>query len=311
MTNEVGIALWGPKGSGKTSLIYAFGETINRKYYNGVEGLDYLLKDISGTLIDVKPPGQIKEINEGTHDTTGYNWQFSRVRSKDQDRLKYPDAAYTVSTFSHWIAFFDDRGQKLVEIVDDEDPVVDKALLRIIRSPNIMILLDPTLLKESEYRDPAENTALFSRNEYKTLVANLLIQINKKRGDTTQRPKRIAICLTKSDRLERGRVDRAMRFEENAWELIEEEFGSDLVSVLKRNRQDHELKPFVVSAKQLATDIWNPVGVDWPFFWLFESTEMDLIEGRQSKTALGRIGQYLFQDQRKVHYISYPKLQWG
>ncbi|KAA3642050.1 MAG: hypothetical protein DWQ07_25995 [Chloroflexi bacterium] len=309
MVDEIGIALWGPKGSGKTSMIFAFGDLVNKKYFNSKDGFIYQIQDIDGVLIDVLPPQEIKDIREGSEDATGVNWQFSRVPNENNKNLQYADHAYALSSHIHWIAFFDDKGDRMVEMLKTGNPDNDKTLLRIMRAQNVIILLDPTLLVDTEYMDPATETVRFTKEKYKSMVANLCVALSKYQADSQIINRRIAVCLTKADWLDRGRLDRAQRSPETAWELIEEEFGSDMVSILQRHSDI--VRPFAVSAKGVEDNKWNPIGIEWPFFWLFEESEQAAIVESGNDNRLSSLKRFLFQRQRSNEYIPYPKIRWG
>ncbi|KAA3642052.1 MAG: hypothetical protein DWQ07_26005 [Chloroflexi bacterium] len=282
MVEDVSIAFWGPKGSGKSSMIYSFGYAVTRKY-EPQNGLRVFLREIDGkTPVFIDKPSSIKEIRDGTEDYTIKNWKIGRT---PEGRLN-PIARHLkrASTFTHDIAFFDDKGARLVELVNGRKLFSEQQFARarsmLVNAHNTIILLDPSLLDDSELEVGVE-VSKYTRDEYRNFVKTLCRMIWKERNA----PGRFAVCFTKSDKLNLGRVERAKADDENKWGLIEDEFGPEMVAFFHSQVQ-HEIKPFIVSSMKDDKDAWDPDDVELPIFWLLEKTELEILQPKQKKRYL-------------------------
>lgn len=301
--NDITIAMWGPKGSGKTCLIYSFGYTITHIYAGDQDGLTFVLTDGDGQEVQIDAPNKIDPIVKGTQNPTGINWQISREHIDPNSERQY---RYAISSYLHWLYFVDDQGSLLDGMLDEKNitPEVEFARSRILRAPNIIILLDHDLLVRS-------NTAVsgnrMTKEDYHQKILNLFRLLNQEAFT-----RRIAVCLTKADKFDDGMRKRAQTTPKKAWELIVAFFGSEMEHSFKVQAKRHTIRPFVISSKMDGIDDrWMPDGVQWPFFWLLEETERDKIRSSFSSSPLKTISNWLFINERENEYIPYPKMEWG
>mgnify|MGYP001283768713 CR=1 FL=1 len=116
--NEITIAMWGPKGSGKTCLIYSFGHTITHIYAGEQDGLTFVLTDENGQEVQIESPNKIGPIVTGTQSPTGINWQISREHIDPESEIEYK---YAISSYLHWLYFVDDQGSLLDGVLDEKN----------------------------------------------------------------------------------------------------------------------------------------------------------------------------------------------
>lgn len=207
------------------------------------------------------------------------------------------------------------------------DPLVSIAWNILKETHGIVVLLDPVLLKNSPYGgmvpgiEEIESSAyefdlnspppdspvqtgtafvrrLFSQDEYARMVRNLTwlspkIERTTRWGNKIEVPRRIAVCMTKSDRL--GDLLLHAVDGQNVDKTIELVFGEFMKRALKELRDhfgENNVETYIVSALGFnpangkpnwnpQTDWlenkmnWEPYQVHKPFFWILENMEQD------------------------------------
>jgi hypothetical protein len=203
------------------------------------------------------------------------NNSFSREPRNDRKFAPWELQKLKISCHTHHISFCDDSGGKLFELVATDEPNqvddLESVWVRFKDAKNIVVLLDPSLLDDSEVESDV-GAVRYSRDTYLAHVRNLCQRLVKE----LPLQRRLAVCLTKADRLENGRVMQALANEDSAWRLIKEMFGDDMYRMLKTYSQ-LDAAPFIVSAKKDRVNRWDPMGVEYPFFWIFEDTETEAL----------------------------------
>lgn len=283
------IALWGPTGSGKSSLITAFGVTISRKYNAQPNGFNYTILDEDGLpKVKFEKPYDIK----ATDTRQLLFWEFVRRGLENTPEHK-------IRSQHHRIRIYDDKGANNTGMLDDPD-TYRPTLLEIVSADSIILLLDPVLLKK-------EN---LTKNQYFDMMNQLVRELNKKEH---KRERNIAVCLTKIDTLGKG-VDRT-----KPWTEISAHFDArdtkltDLLKSLHQPQHGTFVKPFAVStqvdpppSEESEEEIrkrldWSPLNVEYPFFWLFE--QMELRRVKQNNQGLFS---RMFKDQRDKFFEKNP-----
>lgn len=294
------IALWGPSGSGKSSLITAFGVTISRKYNAQSDGFNYTILDEHGQpKVRFDKPFDIK----ATDTRHLFFWEFIRQSSENTPEHK-------IRSQHHRIRIYDDKGDNNIGMLDDPD-TYRPTLLQIVDAESIILLLDPKLIKKGT--DVGGTDVGYTKDQYFDMINQLVIELKKH-----QRERNIAVCLTKIDTLGQG-VEKI-----EAWNEISSHFDRmhvSLTGLLKKLHQPQDgifVEAFAVStqidppsssSKDQEEEFrkkldWSPLNVEYPFFWLFE--QMELRRVRQNARGLFS---RLFMEQRVKFFnkYAYPK----
>jgi len=305
------IVLWGPKGSGKTSLIYAFGDTINNKYASLNDEFSYdLLDPQTNGKTYALPPSMVADIRDGTQKSTVINRIFHRSLRNDLRLPQWKKNQLEMSCFSHEISYYDDSGGRLIELVHRDaiasDPVLESVWVRFKNAKNVAILLDPSLLDQEEIESDSE-APRYSREAYLGFTHKLC----QKMAGEQSIYRRLAVCLTKADLLDPGKVARALGSDSKdaTWELIADVFGEDMREMLKNlSNLKFKVEPFVVSAKKARVNAWDPKGVEYPFFWMIEETEREYLSQRfDTSPKIAKVMRKAMQVFIDVVYVRYPK----
>ena len=311
------VALWGPRGSGKTWLINAFPKALI-KYDSIDRNFTYRLYNYQG-LITNTPVAILQPAIEATQELIVHTWQFTR-RPKD---AKTATPAQLVSAQTHYLQIYDLPGDSSLALTEAARMVYGKADL-------ILIILDPTLVavpqKQQQSQAPDHQTpipddfdlsfllqdepetqhadkqisAVLSSQEYTEYLIRLL-EFLKEIGRDFQ----VDYCVTKKDQWPHLVSRRP----------IEEFFGAGMQNLIDRNQEFFKSSEYRLSVagylptkEQLANfdpttgklkdeSTWQPWRVEVPFFKFLESLERFQLEDKSSP---------LFQKGNLQQYISYP-----
>ncbi len=302
------IALWGPTGSGKTSMLYAFGARMV-EYENDPELMQnnyfsYQIYESGTRLLDFKSPRHV----EATSEPSIINWDFVR-------RARQNEPKFRISSHYHRITMVDDRGLATVNMLSDPE-AYRPTLENIAQASSVVILLDYTLLSDtqnnqaaaersSEQQNDASNQnsspspkRTFSKKEYYLMIQQLA-------GIFKQyvKPRKIAVCFTKVDNLGAG-------FDQMEPErLIRSYFNTQTRNMLGLlnslgDQSRTEIRYYCVSTRIRGDeDNWAPLNIEYPYFWILGSLEEEKITAAANKSLFGR----LFLNQRLNYYIPYPQ----
>jgi hypothetical protein len=284
------IALWGPRGSGKTWLINAFCKALAQigaeEPRFSYELLQYAGKQFSSPVLIFEPSAL------PTNEHTVFVWQFCR-RS-----LQHSSLADQVSVHLHDLLVHDMPGRETIMLTEEAREV-------FLRADLILVVLDPTLVNGAPLSRGNDASVSISKTEYAGYARRLFECV-------TNAPKphpEIAVCLTKLDCLiGTARQD----------ELIREHFGSEMLQVLSAFRGRLRMKMFGISSagyidgsaaaanydpgngRLLDASLWEPRFVERPFFWFLENVERERL--RQHSHSLGKF----FCTVNLSKYVGYP-----
>lgn len=292
------IAFWGPRASGKTSLIAAFARELTW-YSKADPDFSYKLSNNQGLRSELNSE-IAPEFPQATPPyPVDHTFYFQRIGKKNS-------IAHNVSSFQHTIQIRDNSGENL--FFRDSDKNNDKNYEDYLSIRNFIILIDPTAItKMTDHR--SINGFRFTPEQYLESLQRLL-RISLPNFETL----RLAICISKSD---------ALHTRLPADLIIENYFENKLFDLLRAdNRVNYSF--FKVSSVGMITTIsgksvsnisnlkenyyelkdpekWNPINVVSPFFWIFENIERELISKHQKKNPFK-----LFDIDRHRYYIPYP-----
>jgi len=268
------IVFWGPIGSGKSSLFNSFSASIY-KYYQ-LSDVAYQLFDSS---YEFSNPFKTPYMGNPTTDTREELFIFSRQFYKEKKGAK-------VSSHLHEILLIDNPGGWLMSAVDDLPDENQWVREKILRSNGIIVTLDPTFDRQPR----ADYTG------YIIKLVNLVKTINTVHY--------WAFCLTKMDLYPK-------LINNEPWDVLRELFGQELHNFLKSYTPANQIEVFITSAFGFTKDNepntngwtlanqeeWEPINVEFPFFWIFEKLEME----RLVKVKTGMLGKNSLAE-----YIRYP-----
>jgi hypothetical protein len=305
------IAMWGPTGAGKDWLILSFAKEL--EYYNSLnrqerefhyELGELQLGDSIPLPLSPEPPIDIAP----TTDVDDLHYIFERIPV-------IQDSSHITSSFRHDIMIHNDKGQNLVDCL--QDPYSFEGVYQnLISSQNIFLVLgipidkaqtenfssalSTDLMNEVQFdgnKTPAQATAWRVR-DYVQFMRLLLAAI----GRNTRR--NLAVCMTKSDQ--------TMNLKGNPWDILQHRYSLELRNHLEINRQWHNIEVFNTSAagfikrngrpdanfsngKLLDPERWRPVNTATPFFWIFEQIERASLPPKS-----------IFGKDPQKNYIGYP-----
>lgn len=281
------VALWGPMASGKSWLINAFAYTLLNKYTKPIEGLKYEFSGVSlgwenyfADLVTQPNPTELEVYGFPTV------FRFERRRTSGNRRE-------ALSSFTHEISIADYSGEHSHNLLSsNSDEYLLSHVMTSVASADIVLIALDTL--------PIHH---FSKKEYASLVQKLAIILDKIAPD---KKRFYAMCITKADT-----IPAELGVDANG--LIELKFGSEMLDVYKEIAKKHEIQTFITSSigflpstnkpnfdlnnySIIDKEHWKPYGVEYPFFWAFETIEKNRIK---NKFRFGKLD--------INNYIEYPK----
>lgn len=282
------VALWGPVASGKSWLINAFAQTLLTQYTKPIEGLRY---EFIGTNLNFWEYylSNLSQTPESTFPNipAPMTFRFERHRTTGNRRE-------ALSSFAHEINIYDYSGEFSTDDSDFRKIYLPDILTSLATTDIIIVTLDP------QNQLPKDNYINMIRQLFDTLEK---ANPNKRRF--------YAICLTKADTVPGG-------INADPDGLIDLLFGPEITELFKVVSKKHAICSFVTSSvgyipgtekpnlsrEEFSISIsdkehWRPYGVEYPFFWAFESIEMMRI---RNKLRFGGIG--------IKRYIPYPEPQY-
>ncbi len=266
------VVVWGSVGSGKSWLIAALSASFYK--YNSAEKL-YTLQNMDDNVID---PFITPYRPAGTSRPSCEYFQFTR-------RFRNTSIAHRISSQAHSITVWDTQGgaAESIDFSDEQNEILKSA-------DYLIFTLDHTRLNWE-----------YGGNE-KEILSRVF---NTWEANTPQNRPHIAVCLTKVDLLPLDLINR------EPLEILQTVFGNEIYNIVVSNPNT---KVFVTSAmgfiesndgikpnhnsngELLDLAKWEPVGVEFPFFWLFEIRTQNSIGKNIFKKLL-----------YKMFYIKYPK----
>ena len=294
---ETSVVLWGPTASGKSWLINAFAWNIQRKYKESGSGLEY---KIIKKLDDFFPP-DLTIAPMATEREIRISFQFERSKVSN-------DYYQSLSSFSHEIHLYDFPGESSIGMFDEDNMFYyTQNIFNSTDADIVIIVLDPTRITYTDLPDPEKY--LYTQHQYAEMVRKLL-NILEKADPAKQRL--YAVCITKADV-----IPNSIYLHPDG--LIEMFFGNEMLDALKIPPKEN-IQTFTTSSfgflpgttqanfDQFSQRIknpesWQPYGVEYPFFWAFESQEKALLKNILSN---GVLGKFTFWNKIR-HYIPYPK----
>lgn len=306
--DKIGVALWGPRSSGKTALLLSFGRKISLLNKDKALEGNYEL-----SLIDRERKVAIDTQNLAsiipTPDMDHMKWSFAR-------KVLGNNISAQVSSHVHNIEVNENQGDVLVE----------KILEKTVDDPSGMEKVEAArqVLRETDCLIAILNSGANSPEEFLTALQKL----RKVLSERTE-PCYIAACVTKVDQL--ATEGRLINASSNV--LLVKHFGKNLADKIltelneKFVREDgHIVRLFVTSATGYVLDgskfkvnfdpgtndiadpaKWEPSKVEEPFFWVFETIEKRRLEKRfnASKGLFYRTFGKDYAFTRMENYISY------
>ncbi len=197
-----------------------------------------------------------------------------------------------MSSFSHNIHIYDNQGRASVEGA--------REILANLANADIVILaLDPTSIING----------LISSTQYADMVKDILSILEKA---NPEKQRLYAVCITKGDLIPGG-----VYLHPDA--IVEAYFGREMSDALlipqKGMVQTFTTSSFGFfpdstepnfdfdSAKLANKEHWQPYGVEFPFFWAFETQERSLLRKTLQNNIWGKLTYY----GNYKNYIPYPK----
>jgi len=276
MENINGFAVYGPTGSGKTSILRAFiyaASNFPGQHSDDLMDIELKLGTQEENMTIVRVNDCFLDTVKATEYATAELFELARV---PRDRS---DMRQMLSEFRHTGRMQDDKGANydgMAQRTGDEESIVSvqKALDLAV---GIVVVLDPLLVENG----------LMSRARYVTMVAAL--------GGLSENPRgikrRIAICVTKIDQLSdhsgftaREYIDIKFHGMGDAIKRLEGRFDVNCFKVSNFGYLSNG-RPNCVeveeNGKRIVTyidkDSWRPHNVTQPFYWIFERIEQDLL----------------------------------
>ncbi|MFZ5858338.1 MAG: hypothetical protein ACOYZ6_16050 [Chloroflexota bacterium] len=305
---EVSVALWGPRGSGKSWLISALSRILNLKYDKEIDGLNYHLEKVIG--YGYQQGNSFVREPAATVDTDSTIINFERSRTSEK-------FGQSISSFKHKIQIFDHPGDEttgaiLIESNTRENQEkVARIALNLAESDIVIIALDHSQFNywRQEHYDNRDEWIEREKNEYVGYLSRLFSVLESIRPD---KKRFYAVCLMKADRID----DVQYNHPDGLIELL---FGKKMLEAIK-SINPNQIKTFAVSSfgylpnstrpnyDYNTTTIqepesWMPFGVEYPFFWAFEQLEKQSLLGKFNKSLWGK----LTAKSKIRKYISYPK----
>ena len=271
------VALWGPVGSGKSCLISAFSASLYKYTSNKVVfSLEYddkkFVDPFEYPSIDFVP---------ATASPSDHFYYFSR-------RFKKNGASSQISSYLHKLTIHDDMGGHLMGMLDEPDEY-QMTSQTILSADGIIIALDPTFLIPDNdiFNDDLSYHGGFTRREYTDVVSKLCTFLENRKKTI-----HLAFCLMKSDTL-RGYSRRT------AITVIENIFGKEMSELIKSQNSARAFTTSSFGFHPVNPKDWEPFGVEFPFFWIFETMERAKLEQDTS-------GVNIFRRNNLSQYIPYP-----
>ncbi len=322
---QTSIALWGPTGAGKDWLFRSFSKELD--FYNRIDqDFHYQVGELqpgdpNPIPLSADPPLNIPP----TTIFDDIHYLFGRVPMRQ-------DQAHQMSAHTHDIVIHNDKGQNLIDSIDD--PITFESTFHtLINAQQIFLVLGipseeaqttaprqaiPISLSEPDEfgtqadlwaarqgMDSEEQTmssgtrANWTRREYQHFIRSLFVALDRTPG------RNLAVCMTKSDQLnDRG----------DPWPILQRRYGSILRRELEVRSQRHNIQVFITSAAgyikqdgKLMPNFqngalrdpnrWNPVNTAAPFFWIFEQIERARLPKKPR----------MFGSDPQEMYMPYPK----
>jgi len=301
---ETSIAVWGPTNSGKDWLFRGFAKEL--EFYNS--RYDDFLFDLYEDTEDgprpvlAAPPHDIAP----TSREKDYVYHFRRKVLKQ-------DEAHLLSSHLHKINFHNNAGENLLGATISQSRY-ESAVIPILRSKYLLIVLDGA--RSTPDANTTDNENNLDRDQLdiakrpglgKEDYLRVLTMLMQLLSDSSMTDRQLAICMTKMDTTGLGGS--------NPWSQLEIVFGQRIHKLISRFRTTFNIEVFATSAAgyyfdsngirksnfdggQIADiDNWNPVNCAAPFFWIFQTMEIEKI----------RISSNFFnRDYNLGKYLKYP-----
>lgn len=272
------IALYGPTSAGKTSLLRAFLYAISRYASNHSDGRMDIELSLGKTLESLRPVRLsdcfLDNIDPSTEAVTDA-FRLRRVPTNlTDDRANF-------SSFIHEGGWRDNQGIRHTELIADkvDDPGAVRTTHKSLETATgIIAVLDPTRIDSA--------TGRITREDYSDMMRYLTNLDASPEGIK----RRIAICVSK--------IDLMKNFSDMTAESYIDQLFLDLMTeTITKLKKKFVVKCFLTSnygflpsgqpnSTQLDSgkygyidrESWKPYKVIDPFFWIFQSIEVDLIK---------------------------------
>lgn len=297
------IALWGPSGAGKDWLFRSFAKEL--QFYNTNERYN---RDFQYELREI--------IDDGNPNPSPVNPDLPRnlPATTSMDDVHYyftripmiQDKAHQISALVHNIIIHNDKGQDLVDSLEDPD-TFQAQFHTLTHAQNIFLVLgipsdfnkntSPSSSTTASQPDSNPNDiqpletilddlgrqgrqSVTQGNWRSVDYVNFIKQLLAVLGRTSR--KNLAVCMTKSDQLPGLKGD--------PWSVLWKRYNLDLHREFTVLRQWHNVQVFNTSAAGYIRvggvpspnmdrgnirdmNRWHPVNTTAPFFWIFEQIE--------------------------------------
>lgn len=301
---RVSIAFWGPTGSGKTTLWWAFWQQLHLLSQRlKSQNVEFVLASKDGKVIP--DPSKLSPTERPKHDLVLYK--------RIQRGTEFNEA---VNTHAHWIGVLDTPGELTVKALD-VNPDPNSAFVRKILTTSkcLLVILNKGNMEAKAFYDN-------------------LVKLRKLLADHNK--KYIAFCITKTDGFgdDLNELDPYLllikHFGEDTGEKIYSLIGqggfradghnvflcaTSALGVIKGeegiiksnfNRENGTLEDL---------SAWSPQKVEQPFFWMFEKMELERIQKNHSSGLFYNIYGKEYKNARMSSYIRYNellrKIAWG
>lgn len=305
------IVMWGPDRGGKDWLLCAFPRELELFYkkeiplrfglFERIPGMEELAPMTSHPPVNI-PGNSIMEIK---------NFIFKRESILN-------DPSQQINAQVHDVLIYNSRPTDFLECLDfpENDEISYKILTE---ADNIILVLDIPIEIALDQQDGGQNNLLPNISGLLQEKHNprswerpwdkqtYLIYIQKLLGAIRIGPrKNLAVCINKIDQYESPQLS-------HPWDMLGMTYGKELVDLLERNKQKHNIEVFATSAAGyirrnekfvpnfMAGSLidparWEPVNTAQPFFWIFEGIERERLAS----------GPLLFRRSNLKNYIPYP-----